>query len=260
VTVVICVVSRGRSRGKTSLIEALTEQCSREGVRVATVKHIHGSFDTVNKDTWRHLDAGAAITVASTPTEVVTIRRSKTLRLEEALEAIYVESDLILVEGYKESSYPKILCVNSASDARAAINDISNILLVSGSIASKAEERAAFQAEFPEMRVCDIPELLSALKEMLAKDILQSLPGLNCGHCGYDMCIGLAKAILKGEATRKQCEVLSTNLATLRIDGRVIPLGRFPQEVLRGVTVGVLTTLKGIGKSSKNIEVTIKTE
>ena len=51
---------------------------------MATDKHIHVSFDTVEKDTWRHLVAGVAITVASTPTKVVTIR-SKTLLLEEAI-------------------------------------------------------------------------------------------------------------------------------------------------------------------------------
>lgn len=56
-TLVICVVSRGRSRGKTCLIEALTKQFAGEGFRVATVKHINGSLDTANKDTWRHLKA-----------------------------------------------------------------------------------------------------------------------------------------------------------------------------------------------------------
>jgi molybdopterin-guanine dinucleotide biosynthesis protein B len=255
---VICVVGRARQVGKTSLIEGLTERFTGEGFRVATVKHIHGSFDTAKKDTWRHLEAGATITVASTQTEVVAIKRSVNPPLEEALEAVYVEPDLVLVEGYKRSSNPKILCTDTASDALAAMKDIPHIIMVSGSIASKAGEREKFRAEFPETEVYSFEELVSAVKEMLAKEVLRSLPGLNCGHCGHDMCLGLAKVILRGEATVEDCEVLSTNIATLKVDGGIIPVGKFPQEILRGVTLGVLKALKGVGEHPKNIEVSIR--
>jgi molybdopterin-guanine dinucleotide biosynthesis protein B len=256
----MCVIGRGRSKGKTWLIEKLIETFMGEGLRVATVKHIHGTFDTAKKDTWRHLEAGATVTIASTPTEVVAIRRSTAPSLGEALEAIYVEADLVLVEGYKMSPHPKILCAETASDARVAINDVHNIVMVSGSIARNLEERKRLQAAFPEIGVYSLEELVPVIKEMLVKEILQSLPGLNCGHCGHDTCLGLAKVIVTGEATKEDCEVLSTNVATLKVDGIVTPLGKFPQEVLRGVTLGVLTSLKGVSKHLKNIEVTIKTD
>jgi len=74
---VVCVVSRARGRGKTWLVERLAKRFSSEGFIVATVKHISGSFDTAKKDTWRHLEAGAIMTVASTSNEMVTITRNQ---------------------------------------------------------------------------------------------------------------------------------------------------------------------------------------
>jgi molybdopterin-guanine dinucleotide biosynthesis protein B len=258
VSLVICVVSRTKAKGKTVLIERLTKRFTSEGFEVATVKHISGSFDTAKKDTWRHLEAGAVVTVASTTNEIVTITRTKNPSLKKALDAVYIKPDMVIVEGYKKSSYPKILCADTAEDAQSALNEISNIVLVSGSISSSAEEKEKFEAKFPKTPVHDFEEVVSALKEMLADSILRSLPGLNCKHCGYDSCRDFAKAILRGEATIKDCEVLATNIATLKIDGKNIPIGKFPQQIIRGIVMGVLETLKGVGKHPHRIEITVK--
>lgn len=251
-------MSRARGRGKTTLIERLTERFTGEGFRVATVKHITGSFDTAGKDTWRHLNVGAVITVASTPKEIITITRTSNPPLEKALEAVYIKSDLTFVEGYKKSPIPKILCMDTMEDAAAALKEISNIVMVSGSIASELREKEKFQLGFPETPVYNFEELVSALKEMLAKSILRGLPGLNCGHCGYDTCLEFAKAVLRGDAKVKDCEVLATNIATLKVDGKSIPIGKFPQQILRSVILGVLDTLKGVKKRRKQVEITIK--
>ena len=254
---ILCVVSRVRERGKTCLIEQLTKRFTGEGFRVATVKHIHGSFETAKKDTWRHLEAGAALTVASTSTEVVTIRRSVDPSLGEALESIYVKPDLVFVEGYKRASNPKVLCADTLSDVQAAMREISNIIIVSGSIADKSGERERLKAIFPEIEVCNLEEIVSAIKERLMEEVFRSLPGLNCGHCGYESCLGLAKAILRGEADMKDCEVLATDISTLKVDDKIIPISRFPQEVIRGVMLGVISSLKGVGKHPKKIEIRI---
>ena len=255
---VIGVVSRGREKGKTKLIEQVTERLTREGFRVATVKHLHGSFDTVEKDTWRHLEAGAALTVASTPTEIITIRRRANPALEEALEAVYVKPDLVLVEGYKGSSIPKILCAEDASDVQAMVTKVSNIVIVSGPITEKAREMKRVKEQFPEIGIFNIERVVMALKERLVGKILEGLPGLNCGHCGFGTCLGLAGAILRREATTENCEVLATTIATLKVDGKTVPLSRFPQEALRGVVLGLLGSLKGVVEQPKNVEIQIR--
>ncbi|MFQ5758171.1 MAG: molybdopterin-guanine dinucleotide biosynthesis protein B [Candidatus Bathyarchaeia archaeon] len=257
---VICVVSRTKTRGKTALIERLTKRFTSEGFKVATVKHIRGSFDTAEKDTWRHLEAGAVITVAATPNEIVATTRAKKPPLEKTLDAIYSKPDLIFVEGYKKSSYPKILCADTAEEAQAALKEISNIVMVSGLISSSVEEKERFKAKFPDTLVYDFEEVAAALKEMLADSILRRLPGLDCKHCEYDSCRDFAKAVLRGEAAIKDCEVLTTEIATLKVDGDNVPIGKFPQQIIRGITLGVLDTLKGVRKHPHLIEITVKAD
>ncbi|MDH5461207.1 MAG: molybdopterin-guanine dinucleotide biosynthesis protein B [Candidatus Bathyarchaeota archaeon] len=257
---VICVVSRTKGRGKTALIERLTKSLTSEGFGVATVKHISGSFDTAKKDTWRHLEAGAVITVATTSDEIVTITRTRNPPLERVLSAIYIKLELVIVEGYKRSSYPKILCADTAEEADAAVKEIPNIVMVSGLVSSNAEQKARFESKFPKIPVYDFVEVISALKEMLADSILKGLPGLNCKHCGYDSCREFAKAILSGEATMRQCEVLATDIATLKVDGKTVPMGKFPQQIIRGVTLGILETLKGVRKHPHRIEILVNAD
>ena len=257
---VICVISRTKGRGKTALIEQLTKRFTSEGISVATIKHISSAFDTAKKDTWRHLEAGAVITVASTPNEIITIARTRNPPLERVLDAIHIKPELIVVEGYKKSPYPKILCAENAEEAQVAIKEISNILMVSGSISSNAEEKERFESKSPGTPVYDLEGVVSAIKEMLADTILRDLPGLNCKHCGYASCRDFARAILRREATMKDCEVLATDITKLKIDGKIVPIGKFPQQILRSVITGILGTLKGIKKHPRHIEVTVKAD
>jgi molybdopterin-guanine dinucleotide biosynthesis protein B len=257
---IIGVVSRTRKHGKTVMIERLTKRFTREGFKVATVKHISGSFDTSRKDTWRHLESGAVVTVASTPKEIITIERTSNPPLEKALRAVYTTSDLIFVEGYKESSIPKILCTDSAKDAAAAFREISNIVMVSGSLVRKSQEKKDFRTEFSETPIYDFEELVTAIKERLIHSILRRLPKLNCGHCGYDTCLEFAKAILRGEVTMDDCEGLATNIATLRVDGENIPIMKFVQKIIRSVTLGITKTLKGVKRHFSYVEIMVKVD
>lgn len=256
-SLVICVVSTGRRKGKTAVIELLTKRFISQGLRVATVKHITGNFDTAKKDTWRHLEAGATITIASTPKEIVAITRNMNPSLEKTLEHIYLQTDLTLIEGYKNSSYPKILCADTAEDAKSALKEISNVVMISGAILKKVNEKEKFEAEFRDPPVYDSEEMISAVKEMLVDSIADSLPGLNCKKCGYDSCVDLVKAILRGEATIKDCEVQGTNIANMTIDGESVRLGKFPQEIIRNVTLGIIKSLKEVKKHPRNVEITV---
>ena len=55
--------------GKTTLIEKIVKKLSGEGVRVATIKHdVHGLYiDKEGKDSYRYSEAGARISVVSSP-------------------------------------------------------------------------------------------------------------------------------------------------------------------------------------------------
>jgi molybdopterin-guanine dinucleotide biosynthesis protein B len=257
-TLVVCIVARSRQSGKTSVIEAITGRLSGDGLRIATVKHIHGSFDTPGKDTWRHLDAGALMTVAASSSGVVALRRQVEPSLEAALQAVYLVPDLVLVEGYKHSSKPKIVVIDDASAALAAANEITNIIGFTGAILGKPSEQAKVRGALPAIPIYTLEDLCHALKNRMSADLLKRLPGLDCGACGRSSCRDLIQVVLAGSATLGDCEVLTTGVASLRVDGRQVPLTKFPQDVLRGVVMGLLGALKGVEPDASEIEVTIR--
>ena len=107
---IISIVGKSDS-GKTTLIEKLLPELTQRGYRVATVKHdIHGfEVDQEGKDSWRHKKAGAYTVIISSPQKVALIRDVESdLRLDELRERFIQDVDLILSEGYKKDSQPKI--------------------------------------------------------------------------------------------------------------------------------------------------------
>jgi len=100
--------------GKTTLLRQLLPLLKARGLRVGVVKHAHHSFDTdiPGKDSYELRKAGAAqMLVASRRrwalvTETASAREP---RVEEMLRHLDQASlDLIVIEGFKAESFPKI--------------------------------------------------------------------------------------------------------------------------------------------------------
>jgi molybdopterin-guanine dinucleotide biosynthesis protein MobB len=97
--------------GKTMLIEKLLPELKSRGYSVAVVKHATKAetIDTPGKDTHRYGEAGADIAVLSLKAETSIILK-KAMELDGILELLKntMNPDIILVEGFKKSSIPKI--------------------------------------------------------------------------------------------------------------------------------------------------------
>ncbi|MBI5967236.1 MAG: molybdopterin-guanine dinucleotide biosynthesis protein B [Deltaproteobacteria bacterium] len=109
-TPIISIVGKSDS-GKTTLIEKLVPEFVRRGYRVATVKHdVHGfEVDREGKDSWRHKQAGAHTVVISSPTKLAVIRDvDHDADLTELRDKYIQDVDLILSEGFRKNSQPKI--------------------------------------------------------------------------------------------------------------------------------------------------------
>ncbi len=105
-------VSGPSNSGKTTLIEKLISRLREEGLRVGTIKHAHHGFeaDLPGKDSFRHTQAGAnAVTVIAPGEAFFLTKTANEMSLEEAMSRMALYADLILIEGYKEVSGPKIL-------------------------------------------------------------------------------------------------------------------------------------------------------
>ena len=99
--------------GKTTLLEALLPKLLQKGVRVAMIKHAHHNFDidTPGKDSFRLRKAGANPMLISSNfrNAMMTETHNAPPSFYQLLERIHSDSvDLLLVEGFKDETFPKI--------------------------------------------------------------------------------------------------------------------------------------------------------
>ncbi|HEX2257874.1 MAG TPA: molybdopterin-guanine dinucleotide biosynthesis protein B [Afifellaceae bacterium] len=105
-------VTGWKNSGKTTLVTRLIAEFTRRGLNVASVKHAHHAFDIdkPGSDSFRHREAGAR--------EVMIVSGRRWALMHEVTDeaepplaetlARLSPCDLILVEGYKRESHPKI--------------------------------------------------------------------------------------------------------------------------------------------------------
>ncbi len=105
-------VTGWKNGGKTGLMERLISEISGRGFVVSTIKHAHhnADIDHVGTDTYRHRQAGARQVILSSPQRWAKMTELDA-RQEPSLEALVAKiegADLVLIEGYKTASHPKI--------------------------------------------------------------------------------------------------------------------------------------------------------
>ena len=91
---------------------ALAAELVRRGHRVMTIKHGHhpADADRPGSDTWRHFNEGKAerVLIASPELRVLFERRVDNTGPEELARRYFSDMDIVLVEGFKQASIPKI--------------------------------------------------------------------------------------------------------------------------------------------------------
>lgn len=101
-----------KNAGKTGLMERLVTEITARGFSVSTLKHAHHTFDVdqPGRDSFRHRTAGAHQVLLSSAKRwalMTELRGDPEPSLEELL-CNMSPVDLILIEGWKSSSHPKI--------------------------------------------------------------------------------------------------------------------------------------------------------
>jgi len=110
----ILAVSGVKNAGKTTLLEKLIPALRDRGIAAAVVKHDGHTFapDREGTDTWRLLAAGALGAAVFDGEKFQAVKFAAVT--ERELFALYPEADLILLEGFKDSVYPKLEVVRAA--------------------------------------------------------------------------------------------------------------------------------------------------
>lgn len=148
--IVIAVVGISKS-GKTTTIEYLASKLTKEGYKVGSIKHIHHSdfsIDIEGTDTWRHMHAGAKVTVALAPKETTIIKKTENIpnNLDDIIKLLKDENlDIIFIEGLhsltaKRKDIPKIITAKDDQDLMKTLEGTEPILAVTGVITSKKTE------------------------------------------------------------------------------------------------------------------------
>jgi molybdopterin-guanine dinucleotide biosynthesis adapter protein len=122
-----------QNSGKTTLILKLIEALKNEGIKSVTIKHHgHGGRPDVipQKDSSRHLEAGALAALVEGDGRLVLQADGSFLSLDEQIRFMdFFHPDIILIEGHKKQSYPKLLLLRDENDL-SLISDVCNIKAV----------------------------------------------------------------------------------------------------------------------------------
>jgi molybdopterin-guanine dinucleotide biosynthesis protein MobB len=101
-----------KNSGKTTLLVRLAAELHRRGHRVMTIKHGAHTFniDPATTDTYRHYHEGNAERVAMVAPDkfALIMRWSDELPPEVIADTYMSDADVVLCEGFKSSSLPKI--------------------------------------------------------------------------------------------------------------------------------------------------------
>ncbi|NJE01568.1 molybdopterin-guanine dinucleotide biosynthesis protein B [Thermococcus sp. JdF3] len=233
-----------KKSGKTTTIEAVARVLKERGYRVAIAKSMHVDFDREGSDTWRFSKVADAVLVRANDTDALLFNAKD-------INALFsmVSADFLLLEGFKSVQHvPKIICARNEEDVRELNDGLA--VAVSGVIASAGADGVE---GLPVIDATKEPEKLADLVEKRAF----MLPNIDCGLCGFK-CAEMARMIVNGEKTLKDCVVLSSKpKVTVKIDGQVLPMKDWVQELVEKTIKGMLSAMKGYHEG-RRIEIVIR--
>jgi len=97
--------------GKTTLLEKVIVQLKARGYKLGVIKHDAHRFDIDHpgKDSHRLTAAGADTMLISSPEKLAIVKKhAESPPVEELLATYFNDVDIVLTEGFKKSSMPKI--------------------------------------------------------------------------------------------------------------------------------------------------------
>ena len=129
---IIFAVCGVKNSGKTTLIERLVACLKEKGFAVAVIKHDGHDFtcDVPGTDSYRFSKAGAYGTAVFSGKRVF-VHKQGTGETEKELIRMFPEADVMILEGMKNSAYPKIEIVRKAISEEAVSNPEGRFLIVS---------------------------------------------------------------------------------------------------------------------------------
>lgn len=155
--VVFCV-SAVKDSGKTGLIIKLINEFIKEEYSVGVIKHDGHEYvmDHEGTDTYRFSEAGAECSAIFSDTRY-SVNRKKRASIEEMI-SLFPDMDVIIIEGMKESVYPKIEVVRRQISTKSICNPDS-LICIATDVVSQDEVKC------PVFGIDDIDGIFLCLKK-----------------------------------------------------------------------------------------------
>lgn len=120
----VFAISGIKNSGKTTLICNLLDIFKEKGIKAAVIKHDGHEFsaDVPGTDTYRQLQTGAYATAVFSAGKFMVVKQQPHTSETELMQ-FFPEADLILLEGFKHSTYPKIEIVRRGNSEKCVCDE-----------------------------------------------------------------------------------------------------------------------------------------
>lgn len=237
--------------GKTTTVENVIKELKVRGYSVGSVKEIHYEefeIDVEGTNTSRHRCAGSELVTARGMFETDILFQKK-ISMEKLLS--FYNHDYVVLEGVNDINAPKIITAHNTKEIDEKIDY--RTMAVSGVIANQMNE-------YNGLPVINCIKDTKGLVDYIEKKVPKLLPDFDpecCGACGQN-CHEMLRDIISGKRHRSDC-VISKSSVSLRINGKLVDMVPFVQNILRNTVLGVVSELKGFSENS-DIEISIGNE
>lgn len=156
---ILSIVGKSDS-GKTTLLEKVVRELKLRGYRIATIKHDAHSFeiDHEGKDSWRHKQAGADVSIISSPAKLAVVADTDHDHTLAEIRDRFVQGvDIIISEGYKRENHPKIEVFRSELHRELLCTDDENLVAIAGDPAKPPQRVPVFGLN-DHQGICDFIE------------------------------------------------------------------------------------------------------
>lgn len=151
-----------KNTGKTTLVNLLVHYFSKQKIKVGTLKH-HGHGGDIElpekTDSTSQFEAGSLI--SGVEGESLTQLTFDNLPFDELINLYTLfPIDLLLIEGYKEADYPKIVLLKNAEEL-SLLDELSHIIAVGTQDISIPENYLTFDSTTMEDHIAEIASYIT---------------------------------------------------------------------------------------------------
>ncbi|WP_339309706.1 molybdopterin-guanine dinucleotide biosynthesis protein B [Paenibacillus sp. FSL k6-2145] len=157
-----------KNTGKTTLTAALIRHFSSMGLKVAAIKHDghdHFEMDQEGTDSYQFGESGASAVVVMSEKRTAIMERQAT-KLEDMLSHLS-GYDWIVIEGFKDASYPKFVMVREEEDL-TLVDQLKGVVgMISWLPSEQFIERSTVSRDITWYSVHETEDIAKALLQMV---------------------------------------------------------------------------------------------